>query len=80
MTGSQIIGGGSRLSGIMIHNAASARLTDPMGHEFSGLVNHLGNSLSLPERFVTQFSKPLPPGIVPVRKFSARPEERTMSA
>lgn len=32
------------------------------------------------KRLIAQFSKPLPPGVVPVRKFSARPEERTMSA
>ncbi|MBL9195034.1 MAG: helix-turn-helix transcriptional regulator [Opitutaceae bacterium] len=32
------------------------------------------------KRLVAGFSKPLPPGVVPVREFSARPEERTMSA
>lgn len=32
------------------------------------------------KRLIAQFSKPLPPGVVPVRSFSARPEERTMSA
>jgi AraC family transcriptional regulator len=32
------------------------------------------------KRLIAQFSKPLPPGVVPVRNFSARPEERTMSA
>jgi AraC family transcriptional regulator len=32
------------------------------------------------KRLIAQFSKPLPPGMVPVRNFSARPAERTMSA
>lgn len=32
------------------------------------------------KRLIAGFSKPLPPGVVPVREFSARPNERTMSA
>ena len=32
------------------------------------------------KRLVASFSKPLPPGVVPVRNFSARPAERTMGA
>jgi AraC family transcriptional regulator len=32
------------------------------------------------KRLIAGFAKPLPPGVVPVREFSARPEERTMSA
>ncbi len=32
------------------------------------------------KRLIAGFAKPLPPGVVPVREFSARPAERTMSA
>lgn len=32
------------------------------------------------KKLVAGFSKPLPPGVVPVREFSARPAERTLSA
>jgi len=32
------------------------------------------------KRLIAAFSRPLPPGVVPVRQFSARPAERTMSA
>jgi len=32
------------------------------------------------KRLIASFSTPLPPGVVPVRNFSARPEERTRSA
>lgn len=32
------------------------------------------------KRLIARFSNPLPAGMVPVRNFSARPEERTMSA
>jgi AraC family transcriptional regulator len=32
------------------------------------------------KRLVAGFAKPLPPGVVPVREFSARPTDRTMSA
>jgi len=32
------------------------------------------------KKLVAGFSKPLPPGVVPAREFSARPAERTLSA
>jgi AraC family transcriptional regulator len=32
------------------------------------------------KRLIAGFAKPLPPGVVPVREFSARPTDRTMSA